>query len=94
MVVHAIVILVGRGAEVTLAQLLLLHVTRPDFPFNLHNLVIHVLFELFGFFKLLLDDESVVSLHDLLVHELVPSLRVQLVVEVKVVAVRLLGLQR
>ena len=73
-------------------ELLDLHVDRLYLAVHALDLVLQVLLHLLGLLELLLDDQPMIRLHDLLVHKLVPRLRVQLVVEVEIVPVRQLGL--
>ena len=93
---HATIMIIAAGTRRRVVppvpELLDLHVDRLDLAVHALYLVLQVLLHLLGLLELLLDDESVVSLHDLLVDELVPRLRVQLVVEVEVVPVRQLRL--
>ena len=57
-----------------------------NLPVHIVDLVLYILLHLLGLLELLLDDQTMVCLHNLLVDELVPRLGVQLVVEVEVVA--------
>ena len=70
-----------------------LELTRSDLAVNLIDLVLQVLLTLLRLLELLLDHQTMIGLHDLFIHKLVPSLRIELIVKIEVVAIGLLRLE-
>lgn len=90
--VHVIILVTIRC--VSLFHLLNLIVAVSNLTVHIVDLVFNVLFHLLSLLELFLNDQAMVSLHDLLVDKLVPRLCIQFVIEIEVVAISLLGLQR
>ena len=74
-------VLINDSAS-TFLQFLLFEFDRFYFLFNFLDLVFEVFLKLLCFLELLLNDESVVSLQDLFIHEIAPRTCVHLVVKV------------
>lgn len=85
---HMVVVRVEHATRTTIFFVHLGSLAFTDLPIDHVHLLLQLLFLLLHLFQLFLNDETMISLKDLLVDELAPSLGIELIVEVELVALR------